>query len=103
MPSAQPHEPTRVGRRAPPPVSVAEQADRALHQDPQLRHCPIACEYGQGTLTLKGRVPSFYLKQVAQTAVRNLSGVEQVVNGIEVVPEATSRGREEAVSLRTAR
>jgi osmotically-inducible protein OsmY len=98
-----PHEPTGHRAAQPRAASVAEEAGRALHQDAQLRYCAIACEYRQGTLTLRGRVPSFYLKQVAQTAVRDLSGVEQVVNGIEVVPGTDQTGRDEAAPLGAAR
>ena len=104
MPSAHPpREPaTRPRLDALRTAAVAEQAGRALHKDAQLRHCSIACEYRQGTLTLRGRVPSFYLKQVAQTAVRDLSGVEQVVNGIEVVPGSDQPGRDEVAPLSAA-
>ena len=35
-------------------------------------------------LTLRGRVSSYYLKQLAQEVVRMLDGVDQVVNLIEV-------------------
>jgi osmotically-inducible protein OsmY len=44
----------------------------------------IVCEYRDGTLVLRGRLPSYYLKQVAQTAVARVAGVERVVNQIEV-------------------
>ena len=47
----------------------------------------IACEYRAGTLTLRGRLPSFYLKQRAQEAVARIEGVERIDNRIEgVVP-----------------
>jgi uncharacterized protein YcaQ len=29
----------------------------------------VSCEYDRGVLTLRGRVPSYYLKQIAQTVV----------------------------------
>jgi hypothetical protein len=44
----------------------------------------VLCEYDRGVLILRGSLPSFYLKSVAQEAVRNLAGVRQVVNRIEV-------------------
>jgi osmotically-inducible protein OsmY len=34
---------------------------------------------------LRGRVNSYYLKQLAQETIRNVAGVEQIVNEIEVV------------------
>jgi osmotically-inducible protein OsmY len=37
-------------------------------------------------LLLRGRVSSYYQKQVAQEAVLRLDAVEQVINQIEVIP-----------------
>lgn len=44
----------------------------------------ISCEFHEGVLTLRGRVSTFYLKQVAQTLIRALDGVGQVNNRLEV-------------------
>ena len=38
-----------------------------------------------GVLTLRGCLPTYYLKQVAQTSVAGLEGVERIVNLIQVV------------------
>ena len=45
----------------------------------------VSCECDDGVLTLRGRVPTFFEKQLAQEAVFTLDGVMQVVNEIEVV------------------
>jgi len=45
----------------------------------------IWCEFRGRQLYLRGQVPTFYLKQLAQTAVSGLDGVSQVVNEIEVL------------------
>jgi osmotically-inducible protein OsmY len=45
----------------------------------------IWCEFNDARLFLRGQVPSFYLKQLAQTAVSGIDGVSQVVNEIEVL------------------
>ncbi|WP_437225407.1 BON domain-containing protein [Planctomicrobium sp. SH661] len=37
------------------------------------------------TLILRGRLPSFYLKQTVQTIAAEIHGVEQLSNRIEVV------------------
>ena len=63
---------------------VAEARDRIVHH-PHLAVQRIWCEYSEQTLILRGDVPSFYLKQLAQTAVAGLQGVDQVVNEIEVI------------------
>jgi osmotically-inducible protein OsmY len=57
---------------------------RILHQ-PHLKMQRIWCECDEGCLFLRGQVPSFYFKQLAQEAVVGMKGVCQVVNEIEVV------------------
>jgi len=53
-----------------------------LSSHPAIRR--LSCEYVHGVLLLHGRLSSYYLKQLAQEAVRGLEGVAQVVNQIEV-------------------
>ncbi len=48
-----------------------------------LRH--IECHVEEDTLCLEGKVPSFYLKQTAQSLLQSIQGVERVVNRLEVV------------------
>lgn len=36
-------------------------------------------------LTVKGSVPSFYLKQMLQSALQGLEGIRQIENDVEVV------------------
>ncbi|MCU0962110.1 MAG: BON domain-containing protein [Pirellulaceae bacterium] len=51
----------------------------------------VTGDFHEGILTLRGRVSSFYLKQVAQTLVQHLEGVERIVNRVEVTgPAPTS-------------
>lgn len=38
-----------------------------------------------GVLTVRGRVPSFYLKQLLQHALRDLEGVRSIDNQVDVV------------------
>ena len=45
----------------------------------------LTCEFREGLLLLRGRVSSYYYKQVAQEAVLRLDAVEHVVNQIEVI------------------
>ena len=44
----------------------------------------VRFDYHEGVLVLRGELPSYYLKQVAQTAVSQVDGVQQVDNRIEV-------------------
>jgi osmotically-inducible protein OsmY len=66
-------------------TTIAEAAKARLRNQPHIAAQRIWCEYRQGHLFLRGQVPSYYHKQLAQTAVAGLEGVEQVVNEIEVV------------------
>ena len=56
-------------------------------------HClkGLTCRYHEGILTLHGSVPSFYMKQVAQTVANSMDAVSQVVNRIEVQVDRSSR------------
>jgi osmotically-inducible protein OsmY len=64
---------------------VAHLVERRLrsHSYPALRE--ISCEYRDRVLVLRGRLPTYYLKQVAQTVAGGVEGVERVDNHIEVV------------------
>lgn len=48
----------------------------------------IACEFRDGVLTLHGSVPSFYLKQVLQSILKDVPGVERIDNRVDVVSAA---------------
>ena len=45
----------------------------------------VLCTYDDGILLLRGQVPSYYHKQLAQEAVAVLDGVTELVNEIKVV------------------
>lgn len=64
---------------------IAEAAKQRILHQPHLSMQRIWCECDAGRLFLRGQVPSFYFKQLAQEAVVGLEGVRQVVNEIEVV------------------
>ncbi len=49
----------------------------------------VTFEIVEGTLILTGRLPSFYLKQILQTAMKNMPGVKRIDNRVDVV---SSRG-----------
>ena len=64
---------------------TAEAARQRILCQPHLRMQRLWCEFDRGRLFLRGQVPSFYFKQLAQEAVVGMEGVRQVVNEIEVV------------------
>ncbi len=65
--------------------TIVETARQRLRKQSHLSVQRIWCEFDEGTLFLRGQVPSFYHKQLAQVAVGGMKGVAQVVNDIEVV------------------
>src|SRR5438270_1488087 len=44
----------------------------------------VGCSFRDGVLTLRGRVPSYYQKQLAQAIVAEVEGVREIVNEIQV-------------------
>jgi hypothetical protein len=73
--------------RMPLPQPVEAKARQRLEQN-----CPYAFyfrrltfQFEDGVLTVRGRVPTFYLKQVLQTWLRDLDSVQQIDNQVDVV------------------
>jgi len=48
----------------------------------------VSCDARDDVIYLRGRLPSYYLKQVAQAAAAEVEGVRRVVNRIEVIAPA---------------
>ena len=71
------------------PQAVAERGLRSSRYS-ALQH--VSCDCRGGVLVLRGCLPSYYLKQVAQEVVAHLEGVEGVENQIQVVPGASRSG-----------
>lgn len=67
-----------------PSSDVASAAAGRLRESPYPTLRNISCQFVNGVLTLRGTVPTFYLKQIAQTVVLNLPQVSRVDNRIEV-------------------
>jgi hypothetical protein len=86
--SAQPATPTR-----PPQPSLQELAEGCLRRNPYLALRNVSCDCREGVLVLRGCLPTYYLKQVAQQAVAHLEGVKGVENQIQVVPGASRSGQ----------
>jgi osmotically-inducible protein OsmY len=63
---------------------IVEQAQERLQATPYLSFRDLRCDYRHGLLILRGRVESYYEKQLAQEAVVRMEGVAQVVNQLEV-------------------
>ncbi len=64
--------------------SPANVAEHRLQASPYHPVRLLKCRFCDGVLTITGRVPSFYLKQLAQNTVASLQEVERVDNRVEV-------------------
>lgn len=71
--------------------SIAETAESRLRRSAYMAVGQVQCDFANGVLTLCGRLPSYYLKQIAQHAVADIEGIEEIVNQVEVVPATPRR------------
>ena len=67
------------------PIDLAAAARGRLCNSPYMAIRSVSCDFENGVLLLRGRLPSFHHKQMAQEAMRLLAGVGQIVNAIEVI------------------
>jgi hypothetical protein len=83
---------TDDGAPGPPSPSpgTGELAQSRLRRSAYLALHSVDCEFRAGVLTLRGRLPSYYLKQVAQAVVATVEGVQHIDNRIEVVARAAA-------------
>jgi osmotically-inducible protein OsmY len=72
----------RLGALSPFPIVAL--AEARLHASPYHSLRTISCIYNDGHLVLRGCLSTFFQKQLAQTAVAHIKGVERVINQIEV-------------------
>lgn len=66
-------------------ATVEARAVSRLRRSPYPEVHRVTCEFHEGMLCLHGRVPSYYLKQIAQTAILGMDGVDEIRNQLEVV------------------
>jgi hypothetical protein len=75
---------------ADPQARLQVEAERALRCGlyPALKN--LSCDYQGGVLVLRGNLPSYYLKQVAQEVVAHqVQGLSRLDNQIQVVRPAS--------------
>ncbi len=63
---------------------LAVRIDSAIFGNPHLAGQTVRIEMRPGRVVLRGVVPSFYQKQIAQEVVRAIEGVERVENRLDV-------------------
>jgi osmotically-inducible protein OsmY len=57
---------------------------KLLHSNGYTALRRLRCEVTEGVVVVHGVVPSYYLKQMVQTIVRRLKGIQGVMNLVEV-------------------
>lgn len=65
---------------------TSEAAQACLRESRCQAFAAVSCRCESGVLLLRGRVSSYFLKQVAQESVARCDGVTHVVNEIDVSP-----------------
>ncbi len=74
----------------PLPHDAAGAAADLLRQSPYRAVRGVSCEVRHGALVLRGHLPTFHQKQLAQEAVARVPGVSCVLNEIEVAPGSSA-------------
>jgi osmotically-inducible protein OsmY len=57
----------------------------ALERNPYLARRNLRFETSEGRITLRGVVRSYFQKQMAQEALREVDGIEEIYNELEVM------------------
>jgi osmotically-inducible protein OsmY len=68
------------------PRQPRESAQARLQASPYLSLRRLRCDGAQGEVTIRGRVPTQYLKELSAMLVRSIEGVRRVRNEVEVLP-----------------
>ena len=66
-------------------TTLLDQASDILAHHPHLCRRQVRCRAESNRVVIEGEVNSFYEKQLAQEALREVQGIEQVENQLEVV------------------
>ncbi|MEX2308555.1 MAG: BON domain-containing protein [Pirellulales bacterium] len=67
--------------------SFEQRVHELLSQHPHFRGraCNFKYEYREDLLIVRGCVPSFYLKQILQTVLKDVDGVTHIDNQVDVI------------------
>jgi BON domain-containing protein len=71
---------------------LVRQIEGRLRASPYLSLRRVSCLRRQGRLVLRGRVPTYYVKQLAQSIVRSICPEREIVDQIEVVAAVRTIG-----------
>jgi hypothetical protein len=68
----------------PSDATVQSQAQQMLESSNYLALRRLRCECHDGRLVISGRVPTYYLKQLAQSIVRQVAHLRRIDNQVDV-------------------
>ena len=69
-------------------AELLREVQRRLASSPYRCVRNIECECDEGVVLLRGELPSYFFKQMAQELLREMTGCSAVENQIEVLPHA---------------
>lgn len=64
---------------------IVDRVWQALHTSGYMQFSRLQVYFEHGRITLQGRLPTYYLKQVAQTAILSVDGVRDIDNDVKVI------------------
>lgn len=67
-----------------PVQSLLHRIDSAIKKSPFVLHRRVFLESNQGKIVLRGKVDSFYQKQMVQEVLRGIDGISEISNQLEV-------------------
>jgi hypothetical protein len=65
-------------------AKLIEMAEGCLRSNAHVIMKNVSCDYRDGVLVLRGSLPTYYLKQLAQEVVAQLHGIKRIDNQIQV-------------------
>jgi osmotically-inducible protein OsmY len=79
-----PLAPTSIARQSDEMAELCQRVLHVLERSPYLPRNTLRFEAAEGRVVLRGVVKTYFQKQMAQEALRRVSGVEHVDNQLEV-------------------
>ena len=70
---------------------LVQRVKRFLHQKGYAPHQMLEISVERGTVVVQGRVPTFYLRQIAVECIKRVAGVTPIVDLIDVVDRPDDR------------
>lgn len=65
-------------------ICLEDRVQDAIDHNPYLTKKNLRCETSDGHVVLRGKVRSFFQKQMAQESVKNIDGIVSIQNCLEV-------------------